>query len=436
MFRTFVGCFICLVVSSATAFAADITEIRYSGSMSQVRRDGDDLILRRFEVVVLNADGDQFFSVLDDDADGCPWPESYGRFAAANGPRPHLVYEYEGNVYSHLLPPLVLELPEDIAEQKSWTNGHWSYTANGRPTVDGQPAWAIQISGRRGRRGQLVVEENGLLQTGQQDVFMGQGVKFRLSVERASSRECTGDETQKLTQLQAKLLTLQSVLGRQPDTQRKELIPRQIEAANSQLDELSAIAKGTSLQETVFRIRRDVTRQDQRVAQTMERQKQLLNQSAPEFSLNLVTGGTLGSESLKGNVVVLHFWKYAEKPLAEPYGQVGYLEFLSGKRRDSNVKVVGVAMNQSLRQADRVRAGTRTARKLIEFMNLTYPVGYDDGGLLRQLGDPRESGGQLPLWVVISPEGKIVHYRSGFYEVDQRLGLKDLDAVVAAVAGQ
>jgi len=208
---------------------------------------------------------------------------------------------------------------------------------------------------------------------------MGQGVKFRLSVERVSSRECAGDETQKLTQLQAKLLTLQSALRRQPDTQRKELIPRQIEAAKSQLDELSAMAKGTSLQETVFRIRRDVTRQDQRVAQTMERQKQLLNQSAPEFSLNLVTGGTLGSESLKGNVVVLHFWKYAEKPLAEPYGQVGYLEFLSGKRRDSNVKVVGVAMNQSLRQADRVRAGTRTARKLIEFMNLTYPVGYDDG---------------------------------------------------------
>jgi peroxiredoxin len=167
----------------------------------------------------------------------------------------------------------------------------------------------------------------------------------------------------------------------------------------------------------------------------MKRQQQLVDKAAPSFRLNLVTSGTLESESLKGKVVILHFWKYSEKPLSEPYGQVGYLEFLSSRRKPQNVEVVGIATNPALRHNDSQHAGRRTARKLMEFMNLSYPVGYDDGGLLRELGDPRDSGGELPLWVVISSSGQVVHYHSGFYEVDQRLGLKELDDIIVAQAG-
>ncbi|MCP4505273.1 MAG: TlpA family protein disulfide reductase, partial [Fuerstiella sp.] len=136
------------------------------------------------------------------------------------------------------------------------------------------------------------------------------------------------------------------------------------------------------------------------------------------------------SKSLRGRIVVLHFWKYAEKPLSEPYGQVGYLEFLYNKYKQMNVDVIGVAMNRALLQSETARAGQRTARKLAEFMNLSYAIGYDDGSLLRELGDPRDSAGQLPLWVVLSPEGKIIHYHSGFYEVDRQQGLKQLNEVL------
>jgi len=88
-------------------------------------------------------------------------------------------------------------------------------------------------------------------------------------------------------------------------------------------------------------------------------------------------------------------------------------------------------MNPALQQAESSRSAKRTARKLIEFMNLSYPVGYDDGSLLRAFGDPRDSDGKLPLWVVITPAGKIAHYHGGFYEVDQRYGLKELDDVLS-----
>ena len=162
----------------------------------------------------------------------------------------------------------------------------------------------------------------------------------------------------------------------------------------------------------------------------MDRQEKLLESEAPGFALNLVTGGSLNSKDLNGKTVVPHFWKYADKPLSEPYGQVGYLEFLYGKRSVNGVEVVGIAMNSALQDPQSNRAGQRSARKLIEFMNLSYPVGFDDGSLLRAFGDPRDDGGELPLWVVISPQGKVVHYHGGFYEIDQRQGLKRLDDVL------
>lgn len=259
---------------------------------------------------------------------------------------------------------------------------------------------------------------------------MGQGERFELILRRTSGQSVASNVSERLDQLQSELLSLQSGLKRRPDSQLAELTPRQVEDAQSRVGGLTSLAKDTPLQETVLRIRQDVERQQRRVAQTMKREEQLLNRAGPSFSLNLVTDGTLDSESLKRKTVVLHFWKYSEKPLSEPYGQVGYLEFLYNKRKQNGVEVVGVAMNPLLQQADTVRAERRSARKLIEFMNLSYPVGYDDGSLLRALGDPRDAGGELPLWVVISPGGQIVHYHGGFYEVDQRQGLKDLDDIL------
>ncbi|MFM7921753.1 MAG: hypothetical protein ACKPJJ_16145, partial [Planctomycetaceae bacterium] len=80
--------------------------------------------------------------------------------------------------------------------------------------------------------------------------------------------------------------------------------------------------------------------------------------------------------------------------------------------------------------------GRRAARKIAEFMNLSYPIGYDDGTLLKTFGDPRESRGQLPLWIVIGADGKVRHYHPGYYEIDAAQGLKELEAVLNEDAGK
>lgn len=63
-------------------------------------------------------------------------------------------------------------------------------------------------------------------------------------------------------------------------------------------------------------------------------------------------------------------------------------------------------------------------------MNLSYPLVLDSGVLLKQFGDPRPLGASLPLFVVVGPQGKILHYHVGTYEVHQDQGLKELDQVI------
>lgn len=70
---------------------------------------------------------------------------------------------------------------------------------------------------------------------------------------------------------------------------------------------------------------------------------------------------------------------------------------------------------------------------MIEFMNLTYPVAYDDGSLLRAVGDPRDTNGRLPLWIVLSAEGRVLHYHAGYYEIDPAKGLQELDGVLTSL---
>ncbi|MEQ9411212.1 MAG: TlpA disulfide reductase family protein [Fuerstiella sp.] len=429
-------CFLCCVAGailavSTSGMAAEVREIRYAGALSQPAPAGD-LVLRQFEVLVLNSDDTTFFSVLDDERDGCPWPESFGQLNAADAPRPHLQYDYDGALYSLPLPPVVLDLPDDAAAGSRWMSDSWTFQLVEKVTIEGVSAWNVEASERRGRRLSLsVAADSGILLKGNQDVFMGQGQQFVLTIQQTSSTIVPDDVAEQVGQLQSGLLALQSTLHRRPDSQLAELSPRQIELAAGQFEALSALAKNTPLQESVLRMRRDVDRQQQRVARSMKRQQQLLNSPAPSFSLNLVTSGTLESGSLKGRTIVLHFWQYAEKPLAEPYGQVGYLEFLHNKLQKNGVHVIGVATNPALQQPTSLSSGRRTARKLIEFMNLSYPVGYDDGSLLRAFGDPRDSGGELPLWVVVSPSGQVIHYHGGFYEIDQRQGLKELDDLLS-----
>ncbi|HRX78715.1 MAG TPA: redoxin domain-containing protein, partial [Pirellulaceae bacterium] len=136
-----------------------------------------------------------------------------------------------------------------------------------------------------------------------------------------------------------------------------------------------------------------------------------------------------------GKVTVLHFWEYRDTPLEEPYGQIAYLDFLFRNRPAEDVVVLGVCANQRLQDPETELKAILSAKKLVAFMNLSYPILADHAGGVRQFGDPRATGAKLPLFVVIGKDGKIVHYHVGTYEVNRDRGLEELEAIVKKAVG-
>lgn len=406
----------------------------FSGSLIQPG-EGDGEILRRFEADLYSNGPDHFFSVSDDLRAGCPWPDSFGvtgARAAEDKVQPHLVYNYDGTIYLINLPPLVTSLPANTAPDSTWEHAGWQMTAIEEQTLDGTSVWIVDARERRGRQQRLTVEaSSGITVRAEADVFMGQGDQFRLTLARSSSNRLDSALSTQLTELKGQLLSLQSALKRRPDSHGYELSQRQVDDVLAGIEQTTRLAKGTPLEDLVRRMRTDAEQQQKRLASAASRANELMNSDSPAFVLDLVSGRKLDSTSLKGKTVILHFWDYRDAPLSEPYGQTGYLEFLFNQKRKMNVEVIGVSTNPDLQTTENLGRGRRSARKLSEFMNLTYPIGHDDGALLKSFGDPRDSKGQLPLWVVLTPEGKVAHYHAGFYEVDASQGLKELEAVLS-----
>ncbi|MCR9198766.1 MAG: redoxin domain-containing protein, partial [Planctomycetaceae bacterium] len=313
--------------------------------------------------------------------------------------------------------------------------GDWTLTVDGvRQTDDGRNQIEISARERRGRRQSLTFDgASGLLRSATMDVFMGQGEQFALSITQTAAAPVSPASLAATEETMTEMLQLQNQLSRRPDSQVQELSARQVASGRQMIDRLSTLSADTPLAEAVFRIRRNLTRQQRRLEGTMTSRDRIVGSQTPGFQLSLIDGTQLDSASLAGHTTILHFWKYSDKPLKEPYGQVGYLEFLYNKQAASKVRVVGVATNPSLQDSAQTRQAQRSARKLQEFMNLSYPIGWDDGSLIRSLGDPRESGGELPLWVIIGPDGKVAHYSAGYYEVDRRAGLRELNEALNAL---
>jgi len=173
-----------------------------------------------------------------------------------------------------------------------------------------------------------------------------------------------------------------------------------------------------------------VKRQSRRGVSVDDLARRFLGKPAPPFQLTTIDRRKIDSKKLAGKVVVLHFWSYSGDQLEEPYGQVGYLDFVYGKRRRLGVEVIGVAVNSQLATKGKSRRALRSIKKLHEFMRLAYPVTTDSGKLLAAYGDPRRLDAKLPLWVVIAADGRVVHYQVGYYSIKPDEGLKQLDAIL------
>lgn len=430
-------------VAAALPSLADspAVELHYTGRLTPGRLGSGDAPVKEFTLYCLyrrqKTGGSLFYLVEEKGGGGWPWPERFGRIKLDRHLQP------EGSARIRLLQthndtkyPITVRLPlfanaDKLADEATWTQGRQRYEVVRRRKVGEHSCYQVDVLGRVGRAQSVLVPlHSPVLLRFRQTVFIGRGERFHLQAELKSARAVTRDELARLQKPVELLERLQQILKRRPNQTRSVLSPTQLAAVRRALKKLEPSAEGTPLVRLVAFIRGDLESQQKRESRVAGLAGKIVGQKAPSFSLTGLNGQPIEDKEHRGKVVVLHFWEYRGEPLEEPYGQVGYLDYLFSKRGKLGVRVYGVAVNSGLAQADKTPQILRSVRKLKNFMNLSYPIAVDDGTLLKKFGDPRQANAKLPLWVVIDAAGKVRLYKSGFFAIRPDEGLRPLDELV------
>lgn len=416
-------------------------ELQYTGTLSQVSRQGGTTVAKQFDayVVLQGTEGGRaaFFVVNEQGGGGWAWPERFGRvsFDADNrrldGRPLHVLQEHDGTRVPVELPSPVFEFAGKIKADATWTSGKFTYEVRKKETLNKRSCWRVEARDNFGRRENLWVEEGGsLVIATQKRLFMGRGDEYELKIDLAAARPLAAKALDQINPPMASLLDLQTSLKRQAGETKGELAENQLKLVKDALPQIEKQVNGTSLKELAVTIARDLSAQSQRADNIANVAKKLVGQAAPEFSLTTLNQTTVSSKTQKDRITVLHFWDYKDSPLEEPYGQVGYLDYIHNRRKQHNVDVIGVAVNEGFAKPETTGAALRSVRKLRDFMNLGYAITTDSGETLKKFGDPRSLGAKLPVWVVIDPSGNVSHYNVGLYAVNPDEGLRELDAAI------
>ena len=422
--------------------SGETQELQYSGTLTQVSRQGESPApVKQFELYTLLRpvkSGQECFHLVTERGGGAwAWPERFGVAAIdgnnrrTGGRPPHVLHSHDGVKYPVETPLPLFEFADRLAADANWTSERLEYVVKRQTEVAGKTCWQVEATDNFGRRQTFFVEkDSSLLVAAERRVFMGRGDEFTLRVSLSGSRTLNGQEEAKTQTAIDSLRTLQTGLERSEDATKPELSAAQLAATQAALPGLVEQTEGLPLNKLVIAMSRDVSAQSQRAGDVTSLQKKFVGQPLPGFVLPTLKGTQLDSASLKGKITILHFWEYQGEPLEEPYGQVGYLDFLLNRRGRLGVSAVGIAVNEDFAKPETQAAAQRSVRKLRDFMNLGYPIALDNGSLIKQLGDPRQLDASLPLWVVVGPDGRIADYHVGIFPINPDEGLRDLDAVI------
>ena len=431
--------FVLLLLVSQPLFAVD--EYHYSGKLLQVERSGDPQVVKQFDLYCLGRSDDGgtrlFFSVDERGGGAWAWPERFGESVLnAGGKRvggrpAHILHTFQDTKYPVELPSPVFEYADRLSANAVWKVGERDWEVRGQKKIGDHDCWQVAAVDKFGRpQSYFVATGSNLVVAAERRVFMGRGDEFRLQIELTAWKPLGEDDGKQATTAAEVLLQIQSALERPEGTTRPELSAAQLSSVAEKLDGAVTATKGTRLAPLAEAISRDVRSQQDRDGNLDRLAQRFVGKPAPAFSLPTLNRKTVSSDSQKGRVTVLHFWEYRGEPLEEPYGQVGYLDYLANRRGRLDVDVIGVAVNEEFGAPGTSGTALRSTRKLRDFMNLSYPIATDAGDIVRQFGDPRQFKAELPLWVVVGADGKIAHYHVGNYQIKADEGLRELDAVV------
>ena len=433
------------LLASAPAELPIGTELQYAGTLTPQSRTAagePKSIALTVLAVPTNDGGSQLaWSLEERGAGGWTWPERFGVVAppgAQNSQAIRILHTHDGLPHPIGIRSPLFEFQDKLSADSSWEDGRLEYRVTRKRKVKDRDCWQVETTSNLGKSQTIVVDAGtGIVLSVDQRVFMGRGDEFQLKLELQSQKTLAAAELGQAQTALNSLRDLQASLGRTGEQKIVELTESQLKAAQGMIRKIEQQSDGTMWSKLAAVIQKDLQQQQRRLEGVAGLGRKFVGQPAPKVTLKLPGGSTIPAADLQGKVVVLHFWEYRNENLMEPYGQVGYLDFLNGKRKKLGVKVVGVNVDPRLSSPEDSPAGVRSMKKLIDFMNLGFDVALDDGTTLGQFGDPRTLGSPLPLWVVIGHDGKVAHYHIGYYNITPDEGLKELDeAIIDALRKQ
>jgi peroxiredoxin len=309
--------------------------------------------------------------------------------------------------------------------------GKLRYEVVGREEVSGRRAWRVQGSTSLGVRESLWIDEQTrLIVQMKQAVFLGQGVPHELLVRVDKTDSLDAAALAREHAAATALTAFRAMLPTSGDGAAQvaeRATPELLQAARKVHGTIQGAYKGSVYEG----IARDAIRDLEAGLLRANSLKQLAAKSrgkrVPEFTLSGTRGGKHAYADFKGTPLVLHFWEYRKEPLVAPYGEVGYLDFLWRQRQKQGVKVLGVAADPRLRDEQTRAQARKEIREFCDFMNVSYPIAFDETGLIDTFGDPRKVSGKLPLYVVIGADGSVAEYHAGLWGRSSDEGLKELD---------
>lgn len=424
-----------VLVLGAYALAAALpvgTELQYTGKLE--RGDATGNPEKTFSLVVTQVAPEQLVFLLEErGGTGWNWPQRFGQIDV-NDPQSvgvRLLHQFEGTPTPLPVRRVLFEYADRLTPETEWSGRDGQYECIRKRMVNGREVAVVEVAMDRGRRQTLEVEtETGVLMTLRERLFLGRGDAFQLTMQLELRRELKPEELASTRAISAALVKLQSSLTLPDARQRTWLNDEEIVAAEQTVSRLQPVPD-TNWGRLVTSIQRDLVAQTRRLEGVAGLAQKFLGQStSTRGDWKRVDGKPLDQSARAGHTTVLHFWEYNGDKLVEPYGQVGYLDFLHNRRHRLGAQVIGVAVDTRFGDPAQSRVAAQPVRKFQTFMNVSFPIIIDDGALLSRFGDPRTIGAELPLWVVIGHDGKVTHYKVGYYDLKPDEGLRELDAAV------
>jgi len=438
--------FACVVVGAEAELALEPrSQLHYQGTVTRVERDrrpapADKSFDLTWLVTRSDDEGAAYVWLVEERGSGAfSWSDRCGRWSqnadgATVGPTgPALLFDY--GTGKHVVPLLAprFVLPEDAETGAKWEQDGFEHELLRSTVVDERRVLEMQVSNQFGLQRKLWIEPNsGIVVRYEARVFMNQGTEYDLAVRLVDESALEAAAAKQLTDGVTALQKLRGKLKRPLRATTDDLTPPQLKTLQAELPAVMETASASGATAKIAaEVERDLNRQSERTSALDRLIAAQMGRAVEPFEATGAGNVKFTSEQLADRVTVLHFWDYRDTPLTEPYGQVGYLEFLYGRRKEQGLQVVGIAVDGRFQQPAAAAAAASGVRRLKNFMNLTYPIVYDGGGLLKQFGDPRTAGAELPLFVVVGRDGKVAHYKVGHYALDREAGLKQLDEFVA-----